>query len=360
MGRYPREEISYTKIYKDLDLDKDLSIKWPVIDELVSEIKLTPVDINSTTKVDNNSTINSASYFDEFDEKFCTENNINKDIFIAVYKRLETDFNKYLFKKLDELCPIELSESEIVCDICGGDTDDITVCNGCGIPVHNECYGISNFTNKYWFCTKCTFHSYAGECSFCNNKNGILKMTDDNRWIHAVCTILNPTLSFSNLIHKDPVDTSEFIKEKGVCNHCNQKSESLIYCAFDGCNNGYHGSCAAENIYCDINNKYIYCPVHNFLVNGRYMHSKRRLMHYRAGYPELTEPILLRENIPLTTRKNTEFVKIIETIPFSCINEKITSKKSQDAIVDYWIAKRSALGVNFTNYFLFTDYLNKK
>lgn len=359
MARFPREEISYKRLYKHIDLDKELGIEWPHIDtNTPATIKgpLPSAEINA----DISSSISSSYMFDHLDEMFCRNHGIEKQFFTNIFEDLEKSFNQYLFNKLDKIQPLA---NEQPCDVCGGlpeEDNAIAICNGCGIPVHHECYGIKEPLDRFWFCAKCLFYYRAGNCCFCNNKNGILKITDDNRWAHVVCTLLNPHLSFSNKSYKEPVDTSDFKKRQGICNQCHKESQTLVKCSYFGCKALYHTCCAAENLYTDISNKHIYCPKHDFNLPRLSVISKRKLLKYRNHYPSLENDLFIRKCMVFSVPKYTEFREIVETQPIPFSNKLKNDDLTHISIVEYWKAKRCAYGTYFTNMFLFIDYLNQR
>lgn len=347
MARYPREEISYKKVYKKLDIDKSLGIIWPVSPNNNVPLDLAEPGCRTVFPV----------AWDEFDEDFCKESGISPDVLMNALKQLNDAFNKHVFTMLDGLLPVSVQSP---CDICGEDKtdediDDFAACNGCGISVHKECYGIPTPMAKYWFCTKCLWHSFDGHCFLCPEKDGILKLTDDQQWVHALCAVLHPNLSFANLTYKDPVDTSELKDCKGVCNICRKPSSKLIKCTYAGCAKKYHTSCAAIHLYCDLNNKCIYCPEHDFADNGSTIISRRSLLVHRNSYPDLENDVLIRSRLSFTPAIATEFTRIISSEPFcACPSANIN-----DAIINYWIEKRKAFGTVFSDQFLFSNYLNE-
>eukprot|EP00095_Tigriopus_kingsejongensis_P007649 maker-scaffold116_size340332-snap-gene-0.24 protein:Tk07649 transcript:maker-scaffold116_size340332-snap-gene-0.24-mRNA-1 annotation:"phd finger protein 14-like" len=99
----------------------------------------------------------------------------------------------------------------LVCGVCLGqassDANEIVECDGCGISVHEGCYGImesgsvgstvSEASTEPWFCEPC----HAGlrdspSCELCPCIGGIYKETDVGRWIHLVCALYMPGVAF--------------------------------------------------------------------------------------------------------------------------------------------------------------------
>ena len=256
MVKYPKEEISYKKLYKKLDLNRDLGIDWPEISEN-SEVAI--IDENQSTEPSER-----PFTIDEFDEEFCEKNNVETKDFIEIFQRLDKNFVSYVFERLNL---IKIKKSKKPCDICGKhlkkDDEAPVLCQGCCIPVHASCYGIFESSKERWLCKSCIFHYEKISCKYCNKNGGILKKTDSNEWGHIVCASLIPKISFCNLNVKDPIDDSEVEVMEGNCNICGKLSKISVKCAYSTCNKLYHAGCAAEQLYCDVGNHLIYCNYHN-------------------------------------------------------------------------------------------------
>ena len=99
-----------------------------------------------------------------------------------------------------------------VCGMClgvGSDhTNEIVECDGCGVAVHEACYGIqeaaggsiasnaSSACTEPWFCEPCMAGVSNPDCEVCPNVGGIYKQTDTSSWIHLVCGLYIPQISF--------------------------------------------------------------------------------------------------------------------------------------------------------------------
>lgn len=84
-----------------------------------------------------------------------------------------------------------------ICCACLGersdDTNEIVECDGCGVTVHEGCYGVSDSvsvssttsscTTEPWFCEACRAGCMDPICELCPNKGGIFKETDVGRWV---------------------------------------------------------------------------------------------------------------------------------------------------------------------------------
>lgn len=99
----------------------------------------------------------------------------------------------------------------LICGVCLGqsssDANEIVECDGCGISVHEGCYGIiesgsiastvSEASTEPWFCEPC--HAglkIAPNCDLCPCEGGIFKETDVGRWVHLVCALYMPGVAF--------------------------------------------------------------------------------------------------------------------------------------------------------------------
>ncbi|CAH2001417.1 unnamed protein product [Acanthoscelides obtectus] len=111
--------------------------------------------------------------------------------------------------KLDEKIAAEI----LICAGCLGDQSDgvneIVECDGCGITVHEACYGISDTASldstdslsptTPWFCEACKAGVKQLVCELCPNSGGIFKETDLGKWVHLVCALYVPGVAFGEV-----------------------------------------------------------------------------------------------------------------------------------------------------------------
>lgn len=345
MARYPREEIPYKKIYKSLDVDRELNIKWPIIEE---PEKVVFVDESIETFIHSE-----VEALDEFDAQFCSLEKIEEKEFRRIYELLDQKFKNQIFNRLKSLKPVSSSS---FCDICGytecKENEIMLTCQGCSINVHDSCYGETDPVSGRWLCRKCIFYFEEGFCKFCDKKEGILKRTDTNEWCHPVCALLNPGLSFVNENSRDPIETTEFLALKGTCKLCNMESSSLIKCTYEGCDIVYHASCCAESNYSDLNNKITYCQDHDPLRPTSRVKSKRKLLKTAENYPELNFKVFLRNRCKLSIPKATEYLEIVNTKATTIASDKADNKK----IEKYWIWKTNEFHYYFDDIFMLSNY----
>lgn len=350
MARFPREEIDYKKLYKKINLDRNLGIDWPIVEE-ATEIIVVNEDLECELQP-------SVYLLDEFDEEFCKENEISESFCREILEILEKNYLEMIFTELDN---IENEKEFEYCDICGKtddeDSNPMMICQGCLISVHEDCYGTVESPGDRWLCKKCIFYFEDGCCSFCSKKSGILKKTENNEWGHVICTLLNPTLSFCNLNIRDPIEIIDLVKMEGNCSICNENSSHLIKCAFEGCNTFYHGSCCAEIFYCDLNNAITYCDHHNPLIKNKKILSKRNKLRSAEAYPELVNRIMLRVNRKLITPIKAEYLKIVKQEPKIVLKglEKVLKNENFDKICTFWKEKKMAFDFYFQDIFILSN-----
>ncbi|CAH2105737.1 unnamed protein product [Euphydryas editha] len=100
-----------------------------------------------------------------------------------------------------------------ICTGCLGsrsdDFNEIVECDGCGVTVHEGCYGVSDVTSESstvssattepWFCEACKAGVTDPNCELCPNKGGIFKETEVGAWVHLVCALYVPGVAFSEV-----------------------------------------------------------------------------------------------------------------------------------------------------------------
>ncbi|CAB3238823.1 unnamed protein product [Arctia plantaginis] len=101
----------------------------------------------------------------------------------------------------------------LICAGCLGsrsdDFNEIVECDGCGVTVHEGCYGVSDTTSESstvssastepWFCEACKAGVTDPFCELCPNRGGIFKETEVGAWVHLVCALYVPGVAFSEV-----------------------------------------------------------------------------------------------------------------------------------------------------------------
>jgi len=154
-----------------------------------------------------------------------------------------------------------------VCGMCLGErsdhTNEIVECDGCGVMVHEVCYGIlesssiasnvSAASTEPWFCEPCMAGVKCPPCEVCPLKGGIYKETDVGRWIHLVCALYIPNIKFFDQARMTRVTLFEVsYKSWGAraCHLCKDikmaKTGICIECDAGMCRQYFHVTCAQE------------------------------------------------------------------------------------------------------------------
>ncbi|CAG9559960.1 unnamed protein product [Danaus chrysippus] len=138
----------------------------------------------------------------------------------------EDEFKNTTNKLGEEMCVTDLLEKAkqnefkfpelanvMICAGCLGsrsdDINEIVECDGCGVTVHEGCYGVSDVTSESstvssastepWFCEACKAGVTDPNCELCPNKGGIFKETEVGAWVHLVCALYVPGVAFSEV-----------------------------------------------------------------------------------------------------------------------------------------------------------------
>ena len=350
MVKFYREEISYKRLYGDIDLDKDLEIDWSRTTKIEKPI------LETEEVVISNELENIEYCLDEEDYEFIKEQNMTEKDFRGLMEETNKKYNIFIEKRLKEIkFKIKINH----CDICGysdcDSTNDMLNCQGCEISVHQECYGVENYT-KFWLCKKCEENDFNAKCEFCDKTEGLLKKTDCNEWIHVLCAMGNQTLSFVNTETKEPVDTTKYEPIEGECIICSKKSNLLVECSYVGCENAFHVTCACNNLYIDINNSRIYCNRHKPDTNMKVILSRRKINQVKEGYKLLKKEVYEREDVELTKCKETEFSNLVMK-GYSEFFEEQKNIFTHKKFLEFWLQKKEKFGLIFEDFYYFANKL---
>ncbi len=166
------------------------------------------------------------------------------------------------------------SMDDVRCSVCwSGDCEDdnkIVGCDGCGVWVHQSCYGIVVVPKGKWFCDPCdpertgAAAAAAGnkpptadlKCTVCDNSDDRAykplaksKPTDPDRWIHASCAMWHTGPEFVNAKTFSPVKSADQIdpaRFRLKCQFC-KKRGACLQCTFPRCFISYHVPCGRRN-----------------------------------------------------------------------------------------------------------------
>ncbi|XP_037952358.1 PHD finger protein 14 [Teleopsis dalmanni] len=152
-----------------------------------------------------------------------------------------------------------------ICCVCLGDRSDdsneIIECDGCGVSVHEGCYGVSDnvsisstnstCSTEPWFCEACRAGVSDPACELCPNKGGIFKETDVGQWVHLVCALYVPGVAFGEVDQLSSVTLFEMQYSKWGAKACSLCENSqfartgvCIGCDAGMCKTYFHVTCA--------------------------------------------------------------------------------------------------------------------
>ncbi|XP_055602860.1 PHD finger protein 14 [Uranotaenia lowii] len=152
-----------------------------------------------------------------------------------------------------------------ICCACLGDRSDdqneIVECDGCGVTVHEGCYGVSESTSvsstisscstEPWFCEACKAGVMQPDCELCPNRGGIFKETDVGKWVHLVCALYVPGVAFGEVDQLSSVTLFEMPYNKWgakTCSLCDDakyaRTGVCIGCDAGMCKTYFHVTCA--------------------------------------------------------------------------------------------------------------------
>lgn len=158
----------------------------------------------------------------------------------------------------------KLAKMLICCGCLGDRSDDINEiveCDGCGITVHEGCYGVSDVESfsstdslsqsAPWFCEACSAGIDDPSCELCPNKGGIFKETDVGKWVHLVCALYVPGVAFGEVDRLASVTLFEMAYSKWGAKQCSLCEDSrfartgvCIECDAGMCHTYFHVTCA--------------------------------------------------------------------------------------------------------------------
>jgi len=194
------------------------------------------------------------------------------------------------------------------CCVCGKDVveegDEILLCDGCNLAVHQSCYGVPHLPEDEWFCEPCQAQRQGGKratataklrCPACPVVGGAFKRTlkgQHGGWAHAACTFYIDGPGFDNIqpTENPRVSTLEGAagferaeqshpqlgpNSKQAAYHCSlckgaedKRAGLRVQCAFNRCHVAFHATCAvAAGCFVDLKHgeggRFLYCKKHS-------------------------------------------------------------------------------------------------
>ncbi|XP_017769411.1 PREDICTED: PHD finger protein 14 isoform X2 [Nicrophorus vespilloides] len=225
----------------------------------------------------------------------------------------------------------------LICCGCLGDQSDgineIAECDGCGVTVHEACYGISDSNSLAstdslspttpWFCEACKAGVQNPVCELCPNSGGVFKETDVGKWVHLVCALYVPGVAFGEVDKLSSVTLFEMQYNKWGAKCCSlcldqrfSRTGVCIGCDAGMCRNYFHVTCAQrEGFLSEAHSEeqdqadpfYAHCKLHSdkTLVKRRkrnYMSLQlrthyRKLQFEKEGHSETPEQLRIQRKL---------------------------------------------------------------
>lgn len=135
----------------------------------------------------------------------------------------------------------------MACSVCKSVTqlgaNKLMTCDDCGVNIHQLCYGVETFANK-WACSFCQTKI----CELCPSKTGALKPTTEGKWVHVVCALFHPESVIKNPSKMDPIDItqipkSHYTRECCFCATFSEKHGACFTCYKNECKMQMHATC---------------------------------------------------------------------------------------------------------------------
>jgi hypothetical protein len=161
-----------------------------------------------------------------------------------------------------------MDDTYLVCSVCLQESlsEEVVVCDKCGWSAHEDCYGIlpsdtddDNEETVPWFCDACKFGS-SPTCELCPNTGGLYKQTVNGKWVHIVCCLYTPGVSYLQPSELSYVVLDEVMPQKWgqkVCQLCENpllaKTGVCIQCDAGMCRSSFHVTCAMKHgLLCEV------------------------------------------------------------------------------------------------------------
>ena len=370
----PRDERSYKDFYKNIDIDACLKVFLP--EEMLDsksrhaekgKKRLARSDVAIEDQLETKDLDKVEYDMDSFDLDFLHLSKMpemENAVFETVIDRLEKEWFGFLKTLLLEKGRAQQKQAPL-CDICTkgqATAENRTIsCEGCGMSVHQECYGVPNIQGDFWCCRKCVYVGKEDpECEFCTRHGGAYKQTDNNRWGHVLCVLYIEKLSFLNHIFLEPIDSSgaSEASHEGTCSVCNSETGILIKCSFYECQAAYHVTCGIESgFHYDHSNLFSYCSVHDPTAKTSFWSiedfygfnslsyktmSKKPEVRKKAKLhiPSASFIMELRGMVPFCSKDVCNRISEVDLVSFD-LNRK---EEVLNAVCKYWCSKRKLLG----------------
>ena len=169
------------------------------------------------------------------------------------------------------------AEDDEVCAVCqdGGsdENDPILFCDRCDVPVHKECYRVTEVPEGEWLCDPCTKNVNAPGCAYCPNGGGssaaAMKLVDNDteqRWACVNCVNFLPELYYQgdDRTARGKVHPARCRLKCSLCaNKDCAKTGAKVQCYYKQCRVAFHVKCAlGANLALHKDEPAFYCERH--------------------------------------------------------------------------------------------------
>lgn len=282
---------------------------------------------------------------DDTDKQIIDLFNIDTDLFENIIDMLEKEWFKIQQEKISKCDILEIDDD--FCDVCtykGDQNDPLLICQGCGIPVHRDCYGSSFSEEEFFLCQRCIYYNIDTKCIFCHSNDGIVKITENCNFGHILCVLFDPSLDFDNQNSKEPIYLKNYKKVTDQCVFCKKDFGTKIECSYGLCMNVYHLCCSLDKVYYDIKNQISYCAEHDPTKKRNVFSSSVNINNYK-GYQICKYDIKIRKKLEMRKISETDYFKILKEKPkISCKIYNLLSDKANQNVLDivckYWLIKK--------------------
>jgi len=170
-----------------------------------------------------------------------------------------------------------------------------------------------------WLCRRCESME-AVQCELCPLRTGPFKRTTNGQWVHVLCALWTPQLSFGNEELLEPVSGLSRVPashRNKRCSLCKETMGVCVVCSQKGCGVHFHIMCArASGLFVEARPG----PGKGKLTLTSYC--KFHSLHHLEHYPHLQRPPLLDSSAKISQLANT--------VPSATL----------DLIYSYWRVKR--------------------
>ncbi|XP_046684321.1 PHD finger protein 14 isoform X1 [Homalodisca vitripennis] len=255
----------------------------------------------------------------------------------------------------------------LICCVCLGDRSDanneIVECDGCGVTVHEGCYGVSendsisstvsSCSTMPWFCEACRAGVDDPTCELCPNFGGIFKETDTGKWVHLVCALYIPGVAFGEVDKLSSVTLFEMAYTKWGARACSLCSDQrftrtgvCVGCDAGLCRSYFHVTCGQrEGLLSEAHSEevdqadpfYAHCKLHSdkTLVKKRRRNwlalelrtAQRKKQYAMEGHSSLPEQLRIKRKLEKYKQKycSIKFTRPPPWVPTQKMARPLTS-----------------------------------